>query len=40
VLQHGLAVYQGKSQEDWDGLPLDDFVAAVSEAIEKLTPQQ
>jgi predicted nucleotidyltransferase len=40
VLEHGVAVYRGKAEEDWDRLPLDDFVAAVAEAIEKLTPQQ
>lgn len=27
VLDHALAVYRGKAEESWDGLPVDDYVA-------------
>jgi predicted nucleotidyltransferase len=37
VLEHAVAVYRGQADEDWDGLPLDDYVAAVAEAIAAVT---
>jgi predicted nucleotidyltransferase len=36
VLQHALEVYRGTEQDDWDDLPLDDFITAVDAEIQKV----
>jgi streptomycin 3"-adenylyltransferase len=33
VLEHALAVYCGRTDESWKGLPLDDYVAYVDGQI-------
>lgn len=34
VLEHALAVYRGEAKEDWDRLPLGDYIAAVAAEID------
>lgn len=36
VLRHALELYRGDAEEHWDGLPLDDYMAAISAEIDRL----